>query len=99
MAIARFEPSGDARAEIAVVVKPEWRRAGLATALFELLEEAAIERGISDFEALYLPDNHAIERVLDKRGFGNLTIEAGVARMTKRIGRRTRIDIGPFRPA
>ncbi|MDJ0923792.1 MAG: GNAT family N-acetyltransferase [Acidimicrobiia bacterium] len=88
VAIARFEPAGGHRAEVAVVVKPEWRSAGLATALFALLEEAAIERGIEEFEALYLPDNHAIERVLHKRGFGDVTIDAGVARMTKRLGER-----------
>ena len=86
VAIARFEPSGEGSAEVAVVVKPRWRSAGLATALFGLLEEAAIERGIGEFEALYLPSNNAIERVLEKRGFGELTIDAGIARMTKPLG-------------
>ena len=88
VAIARFEPAGEELAEIAVVVKPEWRRVGLATALFDLLEDAAIERGITQFEALYLPDNHAIERVLEKRGFGGVTVDSGVARVTKKLGRK-----------
>ncbi|MDJ0953061.1 MAG: GNAT family N-acetyltransferase [Acidimicrobiia bacterium] len=86
VAIARFEPAGEDLAEIAVVVKPEWRQVGLATALFDLLEDAAIERGVSRLEALYLPSNHAIERVLEKRGFGGVTVEAGVARVTKDLG-------------
>ncbi len=86
VAIARFEPSGDGIAEVAVVVKDGWRGAGLATALFKLLEEAATERGIDQFEALYLPENHAIERVLEKRGFGGVTIDAGIARVTKDLG-------------
>ena len=86
IAIARFEPAGEALAEVAVVVKPEWRRVGLATELFDLLEDAALERGIAKFVAYYLPDNHAIERVLEKRGFGGVTVEAGVAAVTKVLG-------------
>jgi RimJ/RimL family protein N-acetyltransferase len=87
VAIARFEPSGEGLAEIAIVVKPMWRKLGLATAMFRLLEDAAIERGIKEFEALYLPDNHAIERVLIKRGFGDVTVDSGVARVSKTLGR------------
>jgi GNAT superfamily N-acetyltransferase len=90
VAIARFEPSAEATAEIAVVVKQGWRRVGLATALFKLLEEAAIERGIRRFEALYLPENHSIKRVLEKRGFSNPSIESGIARVTKELGPQTR---------
>ncbi len=86
VAIARFEPAGEGIAEVAVVVRPNWRKAGLATKLFHLLEEAAIERGLSTFEAFYLPDNHAIERVLEKRGFGDVSVESGVARVTKQLG-------------
>ncbi len=88
VAIARFEPAGDRLAEVAVVVKPEWRKLGLATTLLDHLEDAALERGIDTFEALYLPDNHAIERVLEKRGFGDVRVEAGVARVTKALGGR-----------
>lgn len=88
IAIARYEPAGDGLAEVAVVVTPGWRRVGLATALFGLVESAAIERGIHQLEALFLAENHAIERVLEKRGFGDVTIEAGVARVTKDIGSR-----------
>lgn len=88
IAIARFEPSTPGVAEVAVVVKPEWRRLGLATEMFVLLEEAALERGITEFEALYLPENHAIERVLEKRGFGGVTVESGVARVTKKLRER-----------
>ena len=86
VAIARFEPAGEHKAEVAVVVKPGWRRVGLATALFELIEHAAIERGVRQLEALYLADNHAIKRVLEKRGFGGIEIQGGVARVVKAIG-------------
>lgn len=87
IAIARYEPAGAGRAEMAVVVKPAWRRRGLATVLFSLLEEAALERGVEELEAFYLAQNHAIERVLQKRGFGGVAIEAGVARVTKSLDR------------
>ncbi|MCP3999184.1 MAG: GNAT family N-acetyltransferase [bacterium] len=87
IAIARFEPAGEGLAEVAVVVKPMWRKFGLATVLFDLLEDAALERGVKEFEALYLPDNHAIERVLKKRGFRGVSVDAGVARVTKVLGR------------
>lgn len=83
VAIARYEPAGDATAEVAVVVKPAWRGVGLATELFQLLEEAAIERGMEHFIAFYLAENHAIERVLAKRGFAGIEIEGGVARVSK----------------
>jgi RimJ/RimL family protein N-acetyltransferase len=87
VAIARFEPAGEATAEVAVVVEPSWRHRGLATALIDLLEDAALERGVERFEAYYLPDNHAIERVLEKRGFGGRTVDGGVARVTRELGK------------
>ena len=87
VAIARFEPAGEGRAEVAVVVEPSWRGRGLATALLDLLEDAALERGIDIFEAYYLPENHAIERVLQKRGFGGATVDGGVARVTRSLGK------------
>ncbi len=85
IAIGRFEPAGEEAAEVAVVVKPEWRRMGIATEMLEILEEAAVERGFTEFEAMYLPSNHAIEHVLVKRAFGKPTVQSGVARVTKSI--------------
>jgi len=83
VAIARFEPSGRDVAEVAVVVKNGWRRMGIATEMLDILEEAAVERGVWEFEAVYLPSNHAIERVLAKRGFGPPSVDSGVALVTK----------------
>lgn len=94
VAIARYEPAGDGVAEVAVVVQPQWRKLGIATAMFDLLEQAALERGVGKFEALYLPDNHAIERVLEKRGFGGVSVDAGVARVTKKLGHRSSPEHG-----
>jgi RimJ/RimL family protein N-acetyltransferase len=83
VAIARFEPAGGDVAEVAVVVKTGWRRLGIATEMLDILEEAALERGIRHFAAMYLPSNHAIERVLAKRGFGPASVDSGVAQVTK----------------
>ncbi|MGA9595435.1 MAG: GNAT family N-acetyltransferase [Acidimicrobiia bacterium] len=85
VAIARFEPSGENLAELAVVVKTGWRRLGIATMMLEILELAAIERGVMGFEAVYLPSNHAVERVLAKRAFGKASVDSGVARVTKNL--------------
>src|ERR1039457_7403207 len=54
VAIAQYEPAGDSVAEIAMVVAPAWRRAGLAGVLIQLLAEAAASRGIRTFTASYL---------------------------------------------
>lgn len=86
VAIARFEPAGPDTAEVAVVVKQGWRRLGIATEMLDILEEAAVERRIRKFEAMYLPSNHAIERVLVKRGFGSPEVDSGIARVTKDLG-------------
>jgi len=49
VAIARYEPAGEGVAEVAVVVHPEWRRMGLASALVLLLAQAAAEHGFHTF--------------------------------------------------
>ena len=68
--IARYEQVGDGAAEVAVVVRPEWRRVGLATALVHLLAEAALVRGISTFAASFLTDNHPVAALLADAGVG-----------------------------
>lgn len=76
--IGRYESLGDGVAEVAVAVDPAWRRVGLATALVELLAEAAVERGIHTFSASYLAENRAVSTLLAEAG--------GDARSTIRQG-------------
>jgi len=82
VAIARYIAVGDppAEAEIAIVVDPAWRRVGLATALVELLAEAAVDSGIQAFSAYYLAENRPVTALLHlvDRG-GRQTIEDGRA--------------------
>jgi RimJ/RimL family protein N-acetyltransferase len=80
VAVARYEPLGESVAEIAVVVDPTWRRIGLATALIELLAQAALERGIHTFEATYLAENRPVAALLELAGgVGRQQIAQGFA--------------------
>lgn len=80
VAIARYEPLSEGVAEVAVVVDPAWRRLGLATALIELLAQAALERGIHAFSALYLAANQPVTALLEHAdGSGRQRISEGIA--------------------
>lgn len=68
IAVARYEATGKGTAEVAVAVTPAWRRASLATALVEVLAEAALDRGIHAFSAYYLADNRPVTALLDLVG-------------------------------
>jgi len=85
VAIARYETSEPGVAEVAVVVQPEWRRAGIATTLLRMLEEAAIERGITRFTAVYLPANQPIISRLTHLGFTIGDIEGGLGTASKEL--------------
>lgn len=78
--IGRYEGApNQEQAEIAFVVKPDWRRVGLASRLLRLLAEAARARGIQRWIAWYLWDNHAMAALLAQSGFGPPQVNAGVA--------------------
>jgi GNAT superfamily N-acetyltransferase len=83
--IARYETLEDGVAEVAVVVKRDWRGVGIASALLEMLEQAAAARDITLLTALYLPSNGAIAGVLERRGFTVGLDDAGVAAAEKRL--------------
>lgn len=80
VAIARFEAMEGGVAEVAIVVDPAWRRVGLATALIELLAQAALDRGIHQFTATYLAENRPVSALLAlTRGAGRQLIRQGIA--------------------
>jgi GNAT superfamily N-acetyltransferase len=85
VAVARYAtlpPSGDrsAVADVAVVVAPEWRRVGLATALVQLLARRAQECDITDFTALFLADNRPVTE-LAHEGHARVVIREGAAQL------------------
>jgi RimJ/RimL family protein N-acetyltransferase len=81
--IGRYEGLEDGAAEVAIVVAPEWRRRGVATALLLGLEHAAASQGFSRLVALYLPENGAVEALLRSIGYGSRAVTDGIAVLTK----------------
>jgi RimJ/RimL family protein N-acetyltransferase len=83
VALARYEPAGEGVAEIAVVVRPGWRRVGLGTALILGLAKAAAERGIHTFSASYLAENPPVAALVeDAGGLRKQVIKQGVAEVS-----------------
>lgn len=84
--IASYEGASDQeQAELGLVVQPDWRRVGLASALLGLLVEAARARGIRRLTALCLQDNQAMTGLLARFGFELPPADAGVASATKSL--------------
>jgi len=89
VAVARYEPAGDGVAEIAVAVRPEWRRAGLGTLLIMLLAQAAAERGGHTFSASYLAGNRPVAALVeDAGGLGRQVIKQGIAEVSLALDHR-----------
>ncbi len=85
--VARYEGLSDTgRAEVAVVVHPDWRRRGIATELLRRLEEPARRRGIEEFVAVYLPANNAVAEVFRGLDYEPPRLVDGLVRVEKRIG-------------
>lgn len=84
--VARYEGLTDPhRAEVAVVVHPDWRRHGIATELLRRLEEPARRRGFGEFVAVYLRENRAVAAVFDDLGYTPPHHEDGLTQVEKRI--------------
>ena len=79
MSLPRSE-DGDAIAEIAAAVAPDWRRVGLASALVEMLARRALECGITEFTALFLPTNRPVIE-LAREGRAGVVIKEGAANL------------------
>jgi RimJ/RimL family protein N-acetyltransferase len=89
VAVARYEPAGEGVAEIAVAVRPEWRRAGLATLLIMLLAQAAAERGVHTFSASYLAENRPVTALVeDAGGLSRQVIKQGIAEVSLALDHR-----------
>jgi GNAT superfamily N-acetyltransferase len=92
VAVARYEPAGEGAADIAVAVRPGWRRVGLGTVLLSCLAKAAAERGIHTFSASYLAENTPVAALVeDAGGLGRQVIKRGIAEVS--------LELAPERPA
>lgn len=89
VAIARYESLAQTGvAEVAVAVDPAWRRVGLATALVEMLAQAALDRGIHTFSAYYLAQNRPVAALLGLAGdAGQPQIKQGIAESAVALNR------------
>jgi GNAT superfamily N-acetyltransferase len=88
VAIARYEVVDEGVADVAVSVDPAWRRLGLATALVELLAQAALERGVCEFSAYYMAENQPVAALLALTGgTGKRLIHEGIAEVTVALDR------------
>jgi GNAT superfamily N-acetyltransferase len=89
VAVARYEPASEGVAEIAVAVRPEWRRVGLGTLLITLLAQAAAERGVCTFSASYLAENRPVTALVeDAGGFSKQVIKQGIAEVSLALDHR-----------
>lgn len=84
IAIARYIADGTGSAEVAVVVAPEWRRLGLATALVGMLAERAASCGINTFTATYYAGNRPVSELATEGG-ARVVIADGLAQLDARI--------------
>jgi acetyltransferase len=88
VAIARYEGSpGSDEAEMAVAVKPQWRRVGLGTLLLSRLQAAARERGITVLRADFLAENEAARALIARAGFDAPTYKMGVGSVHRDLSR------------
>lgn len=78
VAIGRYAARTATDVEAAVVVKPRYRRLGIARILVELLAAAAATAGYSTMSASYLADNAGADRLLERMGFSGGSMENGV---------------------
>jgi len=89
VAIARYEgtPGSDV-AEMAVAVKPKWRRIGLATVLLSRLQDAARANGIRTLRADFLAENEAARGLINRAGFDAPVYEFGVGSVESDLTKR-----------
>ena len=89
IAVARYgtlppTQEGAVVADVAVAVRPEWRRLGLATALVELLAHRALECGITDFTATFSATNRPVIE-LAHEGHARVLIAEGAAQLDAQL--------------
>lgn len=89
IAVARYEGSATSpAAEVAVVVDPGWRRAGLASRLLAMLAEAAAAAGVTGLDALVLADNQPALTLFEQAGYAVVGAADGVVTMNRELPAR-----------
>jgi GNAT superfamily N-acetyltransferase len=76
--IGRYVALDDTTVEVAVAVKPGWRRNGVADRLLDATERAAADRGYSAVSAVYLAENSPAGALFAARGYEVTGTDRGV---------------------
>lgn len=82
-AIARYVERSETDVECAVVVKPEYRKRGIARILLLRLGEIAAAAGYKTMSASYLEENEAAGKLLESCGFTVVEKQDGVVEMSR----------------
>jgi len=83
VALSEFAAIDDHTAEVALVVRDEWQRQGLGTALATRTLLAAEARGFDLFVAQMLYENVGVMRLLDRVGVVvSMKIQRGISEVT-----------------
>ena len=86
VAVARYEGSpGSDAAEVAVVVRPEWRRQGIALMLFDTLAEAARVNGLKRLTAVYLAENRPAALLMARAGYSPPVFHHGIGEVERAL--------------
>ncbi len=85
VAIARFVARSVTDVEGAIVVKPEFRRRGVARLLLARLMSIAGDFGYQTMTASYVASNVAAGHMLASFGFGSPSIEEGIIEVTRAL--------------
>ncbi|MGH7860466.1 MAG: GNAT family N-acetyltransferase [Candidatus Binatia bacterium] len=87
VAVGRFDVNEPGLAETAIVVRDDYQRVGLGTAILDRLREIARGRGLDAFMAEILAENKGMLDLLAQNGIEVSTVESGVVRVTSPISR------------
>lgn len=85
VAIARYVERTADDVEGAIVVKPEYRRQGVAKLLLDRLASIAAREGYRTMSASFLETNKGAAALLDSCGFDAPTVEDGIAHTILRL--------------
>lgn len=87
VAVGRFDTNEPGIAESAIVVRDDYQRVGLGTAILDRMREVARGRGLDAFMAEILAENKGMLDLLAQNGIEVSAVESGVVRVVAPIER------------
>jgi GNAT superfamily N-acetyltransferase len=85
LAVGRFDLAEPTSAEAAIVVRDDYQRKGLGTAIFERLIEIARARGVTSMSGEILAENDQMIGFLRAKDVGVNAPQAGICRVTTKL--------------